>query len=197
MSRIRTTAAALTLAAAAIFAAPASVQAELAVYEIDGSHSRVLWKIFHMNVADFYGRFNDVSGKVVLDDADPSKNSVEITIKADSIDSGNEKRDQHIKGPDFLNAKQFPEITLKSTKVSKVDDKTYSVDANLTLHGVNKPVSFKFTLTGTTKHPRSGKEIAGGRTEFTFKRSDFGINYMLQGLSDEITVIASVEGERQ
>lgn len=197
MNRIRSTAAALTLAAAALFASPATLQAETAVYEVDGSHSSVLWKIFHMNVSDFYGRFNDVAGKVALDDADPSKSSVQITLKADSIDSGNEKRDQHIKGPDFLNAKQFPEITLKSTKVSKVDDKTYAVDADLTLHGVTKPVSFKFTLTGTTKHPRSGKEVAGGRTEFTIKRSDFGINYMPQGLSDEITVIASVEGVRE
>ncbi len=197
MNPFRRAATALTFAAVVTFVTPRMGAAETAVYEVDASHSSVLWRILHNNVANAYGRFNDLAGKVVIDDADPAKSSIQVTIKADSIDSGNEKRDQHLRGPDFLNAKQFPEISVKSTKVSKVDEKTYAVDANLSLHGVTKPLSFQFTRTGTGKNAKSGKELAGGEAQFTFKRSDFGITYGPQSLGDEITIIASLEGIRE
>src|SRR5687768_12531453 len=77
-------------------------------YQIDAVHSSVLFKIKHLGVADFYGRFNDVSGTVSFDNADPSKSSVALEVKVESVDTHNEKRDQHLKSPDFFNSKQFP-----------------------------------------------------------------------------------------
>jgi polyisoprenoid-binding protein YceI len=83
-------------------------------FKIDPVHSSVIFSIKHLGVTDFYGRFNDVSGTVVFDKADPSKSSVEVTVPVESVDTKNEKRDQHLKSPDFFNAKQFPMIIFKS-----------------------------------------------------------------------------------
>lgn len=187
----------LVATAAATLATGRPASAEPVTYEIDPVHSSVLWKVLHMGTSNAWGRFNDVSGKIVLDEEDQSKSSLVAVVKADSIDSANEKRDQHLKGPDFLNAKQFPEMKIESTKLTRIDDKTWQFEGNLTFRGVTKPVSFKFVRTGTGKHAKTGKELAGGEAEFTFKRSDFGMNYMPQGLGDEITVVTSIEAVRQ
>src|SRR3954454_2565602 len=104
-------------------------------YQLDPVHSSVLFKVRHLNVTDFYGRFNDLSGTVTFDEAGPANNSVQLQIKADSLDTHNEKRDQHLKSPDFFNVKQFPAIAFKSTKVEKLADNSYKVTGNLTLHG--------------------------------------------------------------
>ncbi|GIW22688.1 MAG: hypothetical protein KatS3mg068_1695 [Candidatus Sericytochromatia bacterium] len=164
-------------------------------YDIDMYHSSVLFKISHLGASNYYGRFNDVSGTVVFDEKNPSKSSVDITVKVDSVDTNSKKRDDHLKSPDFFNSKQFPVITFKSKKVEKVNDKTFKVTGNLTIHGVTKEVSFNFNKTGEGKNPK-GQKVVGGETTFTIKRSDFGMNYM-QGpgmLGDEVTLILSFEG---
>jgi len=164
-------------------------------YDIDMYHSSVLFKVNHLGASNFYGRFNDISGTVVFDDKNPSKSSVSITVKADSVDTNSKKRDDHLKSPDFFNSKQFPLITFKSKKVEKVNDKTFKVTGDLSIHGVTKQVSFNFNKTGEGKNPK-GQKIAGGETSFTIKRSDFGMDYM-QGpgmLGDDITLILSFEG---
>lgn len=165
-------------------------------YAVDPVHSVVLAKIRHLNVSNFYARFNDVSGKVVVDEADPAKSSIEVVVKADSFDSNNEKRDQHVKNPDFLNAKQFPVITYKSTAIKKTGDDRYEVTGDLSLHGVTKPVTAAFTVVGRGKDPR-GASIIGAETKFTFKRSDFDMSFMLQGLGDEIEVTVSIEAGKK
>src|SRR5262245_60353507 len=85
-------------------------------HEIEGSHAYALFKIKHMGVGNSYGRFNVITGSI---DLEGDGGSVDVSIKADSVDTGNEKRDQHLKGQDFFDAKQFPTITFKSTKVEK------------------------------------------------------------------------------
>src|SRR5574341_1623657 len=76
-------------------------------YQVDTVHSTLVFKIKHLGVSNFHGRFNHISGNLVLNGAEAQKNSVEIQVKAESIDTGNEKRDQHLKSPDFFNVKQF------------------------------------------------------------------------------------------
>src|SRR5262245_53045788 len=121
---------ALAIALAAFAVAPAF--AEPTNYKVDPVHSSVLFRIQHMGAANFYGRFKTVEGAVVFDEADASKSSINLTIKADSIDTANPKRDEHAKGPDFLNVVQFPEISFKSTAVKKVDDKNFELTGDLT-----------------------------------------------------------------
>ena len=162
-------------------------------YQVDPVHSSVLFKIRHLNVADFYGRFDDVSGTVSLD---PASGSVNLEIKTDSIDTHNDKRNQDLKGPDFFNVKQFPTITFKSTKVENAGGDAYKVTGNFTLRGVTKPLTVEFKKTGEGKGMKD-EYRAGGETQFTIKRSDFGMNYMQGVLGDEVTLIVSLEGIRK
>lgn len=165
-------------------------------YKVDPVHSSVIYKIRHMGVTNHYGRFTGIDGTISLDEAAPESGSINMEIKADSLDTGNPKRDEHVKGPDFLNVKQFPTITFKSTSMKKTGDKTLDVTGDLTFHGVTKPVTAKLDLIGKGKNPRGG-EIAGGEATFAIKRSDYGMNFMMQGLGDEVGLIIGIEAAKQ
>jgi polyisoprenoid-binding protein YceI len=115
-----------------------------------------------------------------------------VTLKVDSIDTANQKRDEHLEGPDFFSAKQFPTIEFKSTKVTKVDDTHYDVEGTLTLHGVNKPISVKLEKTGSGRTPMTGP-IVGYATEFKIKRSDYGMKLMIGPLGDDVLLIVALE----
>lgn len=171
--------------------------ADPVTYKIDSTHSSVIFKVSHLNTSNSYGRFNDINGTITIDAEDPARNSLDVTIKADTIDTANAKRDEHLRGTDFFSTKEYPEITLKSDKITKVDDNNYAVEGKLTLRGKTQPVKFTITKTGSGKHPRSGQELIGGETEFTIKRSDFGMNYMPQALGEEVKVIVSVEAAKE
>jgi polyisoprenoid-binding protein YceI len=174
--------------------APAASPAALApeTFTVDPVHSAVIFRIKHNNVSNFYGRFNDLAGTWTLDDAAPEKSTMEFAIKAESVDSGNSKRDDHLRSPDFFNAKEFPTLTFKATKVAKKGDNTFEVIGDLTLLGKTKPVTVAVTHTGTAAGRRG--TVSGIEATFTFKRSDFGMNYGTGQLGDEVTIIAGIEG---
>ncbi len=172
-------------------AARAAPRAEKASFKVDPVHSMVLFKVRHMGASNFWGRFDAVSGSLVLDEADPSASTLEFEVKVESIDTNNPRRDQHLKSPDFFNAKQFPLIHYKGSSVKKTGEGAYEVSGDLTLHGVTRPLTLKFERVGTGKGPAG--PLAGFETTFTIKRSDFGMSFMLQGVSDEVMVITSVE----
>jgi polyisoprenoid-binding protein YceI len=173
-----------------------SARAAEAVYEIDPVHSVVLLKVKHLGLADAYGRFNEMSGTVRHNAEDPSQSSIEFTVQAASIDTANEDRDKHLRGPDFFNAAEFSTLTFKSAKVEKKGDNEYEVTGDFTVRGVTKPVTFDFEVGGTGKGMQ-GEERFGGETEFTVKRSDFGIDYLPEALGDEVEVTVSIEGVKQ
>ena len=164
-------------------------------FKIDSAHSAIIFKINHLGMSDFYGRFNDVSGSFVLDAADPAKSSAEVKIKAESVDTHEAKRDDHLKGPDFFNAKQFPMITFASTAGKTVSDKQYEVAGNLTMKGVTKPVTLTFVKGGEGNDPW-GKYRIGFNSTLTIKRSDFGMNFMADKLGDEVTLMIAAEALR-
>jgi polyisoprenoid-binding protein YceI len=179
-------AALLFCAALVALAVPPACAAPLAV---DAVHSTVLFRIKHLNTSFAWGRFNDISGKVNLDDKSPS---LEIQLKSDSIDTGNAKREEHLKSPDFFNAKQFPTISFRSTQITKTGDGKYAVEGKLKLHGVEQPVSVELERTGAGKN-QQGAAIEGYETTFKIKRSDYGMKFLLAGLSDEVLLIVSLE----
>jgi polyisoprenoid-binding protein YceI len=164
-------------------------------FQVDAVHSSVLFRVKHMNVSYTYGRFNDVSGHFLLDEADPSKSLFDLTVKSESIDTANTKRDNHLKGTDFFNAKQFPTITFKSKSVKK-GDSGYDVTGDLTLHGVTKPVTFRVASTGTGRGMIGGT-LAGVEASVVIKRSDFGMTFMVGPVGDEVTVTVALEGGRK
>lgn len=164
-------------------------------YKVDPVHSSVVFSIKHFGVADFYGGFKEISGTVTFDAADPSKSSVEITVPVETVDTRNEKRDQHLKSPDFFNAKQFPTISFKSNKIEGAGD-TYRISGDLTLHGVTKPVTAEFKK-GAENKGQKGETRSGGETRFTIKRSDFDMKFMAGPLGDDVNIILSLEGVKQ
>lgn len=165
------------------------------VYEIDPGHTFVLFKASHLGFSHVYGRFTDVKGTFEIDEKKPEASKVSIVIDVASLDTQEKKRDQHLKGPDFFNAKQNPKITFNSTAVKKGKGETYQVTGDLTLNGKTQKVSFDFNRLRTGKDPW-GNTKTGGDFTFTVKRSEFGINYMLgpDQIADEVQIIASVEG---
>jgi polyisoprenoid-binding protein YceI len=194
MSRTRTSAA-TALAALALLAPTAGRAARGADFAVDKVHSTVLFRVKHMNTSYSYGRFNDVSGHFALDDKNPSQSAVDVAVKAETVDTGNAARDKHLRGPDFLNAVQFPEMRFKSTAVtaSTAGPGTFDVAGDLTLHGVTRPLTVRVIRTGAGKDPR-GKVIQGLYADFAVKRSDFGMKGMVGPVGDEILVTVSLEG---
>lgn len=175
-------------------------QAETAArgsFTVDGVHSVVLFRISHLGVANFHGRFNKVDGSFEINAADPSKSVIDITVDAESIDTANEGRDKHLRSPDFFNSKQFPTITFTSTKVTKNGDGTMALTGDLTLLGKTLPVTASLNFIGEAQTPRGYK--AGFEAEFTFKRSEFGMTKYLEekALGDEIRVTVAIEGDRK
>ncbi len=102
------------------------------------------------------------------------------------------KRDEHLRGPDFFNARQFPKITFKSDSVRPTGPDTYEVAGTLTLHGVSRPLTVTLKKIGAGKGP-AGDQRVGVETGFTIKRSDFGMKNMLEGVGDDVLLIVSLE----
>lgn len=163
-------------------------------YNIDAVHSSVLFRAKHMDVAYVYGRFNEFSGYIILDEADVSKSKVELEVKSASVDTANDKRDQHLRSSDFFNVKQFPVITFKSTNVSAKAKKEnmLEVTGEFDLHGVKKTITIDVEITGKKTIPQTG-EVIGFHTTFDIKRSDYGFNFGMEGVNDDLQIIVSVE----
>jgi polyisoprenoid-binding protein YceI len=172
-------------------AMPASAQ----TYQIDPVHSSLLFRVKHMDTAYVYGMFTSMKGTVVVDEANPARSSINIEVDANSVYTHNEQRDNHLRGPDFFNTRQFPTITFKSTQVRRINANTVQVRGDLTMRGVTRPITANVTLTGKGKNPQ-GKDIIGFETTFTIRRSEFGIRYGLPGLGDEVQVTLSIEAAR-
>ena len=138
--------------------------------------------------------FNEFSGNITLDESDVTKSKVDLEVKSASVDTANDKRDQHLRSSDFFSVKQFPVITFRSTKVSaKVDQENMlEVTGEFNLHGVKKSITIDVEITGKKTIPQAG-EVIGFHTTFDIKRSDYGFNFGMEGVNDDIQIIVSVE----
>jgi polyisoprenoid-binding protein YceI len=165
-------------------------------YKVDPVHSTVVFRIKHFGVGYIHGRFNEVAGDFTWDDANPAGIALDMHLKPETVDTNNPKRDQHLKGPDFFNVREYPDITFKSTQVRQLDANNYEVTGNLTLHGVTRPLTVKLEHVGAAKDP-FGMYRNGFETTFAIRRSDFGIKAMPEGVGDEVRVTVAIEGLRQ
>ena len=166
----------------------------IATYEIDTAHSMILFRAKHNNVSYNYGRFNEFTGEIMISADAVTERTVEFEVKAASVDTGNEKRDQHLRSSDFFSAKQFPLITFKSTKVIEKESKkdVLEVTGDLELHGVKKSITVDAEITGRAKG-KDGESLIGFESIFTIKRSEFGMTYGMGGISDDIRITVSIE----
>ena len=166
-------------------------------YEIDTAHSMILFRAKHNGITYNYGRFNEFTGEITMDD-DASKSTVEFEVKTASVDTANQKRDQHLRSSDFFSAKQFPVITFKSTKVSmkEGEEDMLEVTGDLELLGVKKSITVAVEITGRGKG-RGGESLIGFESIFTIKRSEFGMTYGAGSVSDDIRLTVSIEAKQK
>ena len=164
-------------------------------YTYDLVHSSVSFKARHLDISWIHGRFNEVEGKFSLDRQDPTKSTFQLTIKADSVDTANVARDEHLRQPDYFDTKQFPTIEFKSTSVKAIDG-GYEVTGDFTMHGTTKEVTFP--LMGGKEHTFKDVKRVAFSTELKLKRSDFGFDKNAIGpIGDEAIIIIDCEGMRK
>ncbi len=163
-------------------------------YAYDLVHSSVGFKARFLDISWIQGRFNDVSGTFALDRQDPTKSTFSLSIKADSVDTANTARDEHLRQPDYFDTKQFPTIDFRSTAVKAVDG-GYEVAGEFTMHGVTKPV--KLTMVGGKEIEAMGKKRVGFATELKLKRSDFNFDKgQIGAIGDEAIIVIDCAGQR-
>lgn len=165
-------------------------------YVVDPDHTSIIFRIKHLDIAYVYGRFNVPSGSFVFDEALPAKSAIEMQVQTKKVDTAVDKRDNHIRSPDFLNAGEVPLASFKSTAIKQLSDGAYEVSGNLMLLGQSRSIVFKAQDTGSGKDPW-GYYRRGFITTFTIKRSEFGIDFMLNDVADEVEITVSFEGIRQ
>src|SRR5580698_3868422 len=161
-----------TAALSALLLTGVSAFAQSSSWTIDPNHSQVNFQIRHMGVSNVRGSISGVTGTVVWDAQDPSKSSVEATITTKTVTTNNEKRDAHLKSPDFFNVEKFPMMTFKSTSVTGTSGKL-QVIGDLTLAGVTKSVTLDVDGPTAPVKGQGGKLVTGFSATGTLKRSDF------------------------
>jgi polyisoprenoid-binding protein YceI len=166
-----------------------------AAFKLDTSHSWILFKVNHLGLGTAWGSFGKFDGSFSLDSEKASESSVSLTIDAGSVSTNNKKRDDHLKGPDFFNSREFPSITFTSTKVEG-DGKDFTITGTLELLGKKKDVVVKMNKVGEGNDPW-GNYRAGFEGSFKVNRHDFGMDYMKDGLGAEVTVTLAFEGTRE
>ncbi|WP_338877019.1 YceI family protein [Spirosoma sp. SC4-14] len=169
-------------------------------WTVDKSHAKVGFTVTHLMLSEVDGNFKTFDTKIISAKPDLSDAVVELTADVNSINTDNDRRDGHLKSPDFFDAAKFETITFKSTSFKKVEGKNYKLAGNLTMHGVTKPVTLDAVLTGpvTMDSPRGKQDKAGLKISGTLKRSDFGVGSVpTTVVSDEVEIKASGEFARQ
>lgn len=185
---------------AALAATPLFAQDAPESWTVDKGHSSATFKVRHM-MANVVGQFRDFNGDINIDRANPSKSSVEFTIQAASIDTGNSNRDEHLRSADFFDAAKYPAITFKSTSVTPKSANEFDVTGDLTMHGVTRRVTLPVSFLGFGKTARGEK--AGFEIETTLNRKDYGIVWnktLDEGgllLGDDVKVTINLEVDRK
>jgi polyisoprenoid-binding protein YceI len=185
-----------SIAVASLLIASAAHAAPAGTYKIDPVHSVAYFEVGHAGgISRFMGRFNDMSGELVVDT--PEKSKVKVDVKVDSVDTRSDALDKHLKSPDFFNAVQFPMLSFASTAVTLGGAGEGTLAGNLTLHGVTKPVTFKLKEIGTGNGPKGDARV-GYSAIASIKRSDFGIAYGIpKAATDDVDLRINIEAVKQ
>jgi polyisoprenoid-binding protein YceI len=186
MKKITIIAAAFTLFTTASFAQE---------WNWDKAHSQLTFSIVHMGINDIGGSFGSVTAKLTSAREDFSDATVELSADVNTINTGNEQRNNHLKSADFFDAAQFGTLSFKSSSFKKVSGSNYKLTGDLTLHGVTKTVTLDVVYNGTITNPQSKKPTAGFKVTGSIKRTDFGIapSFPSAALSDDVKLVANAE----
>ena len=175
-----------------------TAHAQVEAWTIDSAHSGIEFQIRHLGVANVRGSLSGIKGVVKMDMKDMPKSSVEVVIDANTVNTGDAKRDEHLKSPDFFNVAKFPTLTFKSTSVGMVGGKL-QMTGELTLAGVTKPVTLDLDGPAAPQKGQGGKTISGFSATGILKRTDFnfGSKYSAPLLGDEVKFTIDIEMDKQ
>jgi Uncharacterized conserved protein len=182
---------------AGVLLGAASGHAEMARYDVDLEHSIVEFKVSHMVISKTTGHFKDYSGFIEMDPEAGTVKAIDATIKTASVTTNHEKRDTHLRTPDFFDVEKYPTMTFKMKNYKKNGD-GYTAVGDLTLRGVTKEITLAGNLNGVTKDPW-GNTRAGFTAEGTVNRKDFGMvwNKALDSgglvVGDEVSIKLEIE----
>lgn len=187
-----------SLALSAVILASAASAAPQ-TYVIDALHSFPSFAVNHLGMSTIQGRFDKMTGRIVLDEAAKS-GSLDVKIVTASVSSGDARRsdgtrsrDEHLRGSDFFNSAEFPEMSYKSTRFVFKGDAIDSIDGNLTLLGVTRPLKLSVTAFKCGPHPFTKKPMCGADAVGTLKRTDFGMKFGVPAIADEVRLSINVE----
>jgi polyisoprenoid-binding protein YceI len=167
-------------------------------WHLDKAHSSVRFSVTHMVVSEVDGSFKDFSAEVKAEKPDFSDLSTTFTIQVKSVNTDNENRDGHLKGPDFFDAEKYPAITFTNTSIKKISDNKYELEGDLTMRGVTKKVKWELKYNGTVKDSK-GNDHAGFKATTVINRKDYGVswNKVLDNggmtVSDDVALTVNVE----
>ncbi|MGF1527750.1 MAG: YceI family protein [Candidatus Competibacterales bacterium] len=186
----------VTLLGALVLAASGSLHAADS-YRFDKAHTQILFFISHLGFSQSQGEFLEYDGQFTFDPEDLTNSAVEVAIATGSIDMDMEKWDAHMRSADFFDVEQYPEMRFVSTAIEETGDNTFALTGDFTLLGKTLPVTLDVTFNKAGRHPFNGEFVAGFSATTTIKRSDFGMNYGLPAIGDEVHIRLEVEGIRQ
>ncbi len=181
--------------ATSAFAAPVK-------YTVDAAHSKIGFAVKHLMISDVTGEFKDFDGSFMFDDAKGEVSDANFSAKTASINTGNSKRDEHLQSADFFDAAKYPTLTLTNSKIKKAGKNKYKWMADLTMHGVTKPVTLDLEHKGTVKDAW-GNTVAAFSATGKIKRSEWGLNWnkALEAggvtVSDEVRLMLDVEAKQE
>ena len=181
---------------AALLAQPLLAQPK--TYEVDGAHSRVGFSVTHLQLSEVEGRFGDYQGTINWDAEKPANSKIKFTVKADSIDTDNDRRDGHLKSPDFFDTAKYPTLTFETTSVEALSGNKYALTGDLTMHGVTKRITVPATIRGPVDAMGNGSLSLGFSTTFKVNRFEYGVGAGWKGGSDKVVghdVFVSIKGE--
>lgn len=197
----------LPILAIAAFLATAAGPAEAKPekYVIDPAHFTIALKVRHIGYYDMVGLFTEGAGSFTFDEKSPAVSDIRIVVKTGTFFSGHEKRDDHVRSADFLNAKEFPEMVFVGKRAEKNGDRTGKIHGDLTLRGVTKPLTLDITWNKSGEYLFGGgllggkPYVAGFNASGKLKRSDFGMTYAIDNgaVGDDVELILGFEARRQ
>ena len=186
----------------ALAALTATVPSLAATYDIDASHSSVEFKIRHLGISNVKGTFSSLSGQFDFVPGQPSEWSTEATIEVASVDTGNEKRDGHLRSADFFDVENYPNMEFRFTRIEMADGAEGRLYGTLTMVGKSQPVILDLELNGEVVDPW-GNERAGFSATGKIDRRDWGLTYgkVLESgnllIGDEVKISLEVEGVKR
>jgi polyisoprenoid-binding protein YceI len=170
-------------------------------YVLDKAHSTIGFQIRHL-FSNVPGKFDDFTGTILFDEANPEQSSVEVDIKTASIDTGVKMRDDDLRSANFFDAGKYPETTFKSKSVKSTGKDTFDVTGDFTMHGVTKEIVLKVELIGKGTGMKEGSIVSGWDATTAFKRSEFGLAWskVIEGtqvVGDDVKIELHVEADKK